>query len=302
MRQSQSPRGLTLMRHLVQRPVTSPRATVPLGTSMEKSNSEMLELTGVPIAFDCRMRMPRKGFVDCCATRDRCYDIGSEHATTSHVKEPGTAPMSTSLFRKLPRSSVFILLTTCGLLVDDLKSDEPSTSSPASMPDKEAGQVRNDNWLEMELVWCPPGKFKMGSPDSELKRAMNEGPQVEVKLTKGFWLGKCEVTQGQWESLKETTPWDGQAGVQEGDHNPATFVNWEDATEFCETRGGCQENGSILCPRKRNGNMPVAPVQQPRSSSVMTCGNWETMPGLANSMKKTASKRSPATCMLTKSR
>lgn len=154
--------------------------------------------------------------------------------------------MSTDLFRKLPRSSVFILLTSCGLLVDDLKSDEPATSPPASMPGKEAGQVRNDNRLEMELVWCPPGKFKMGSPDSELKRAMNEGPQVEVNLTKGFWLGKCEVTQGQWESLMETTPWDGQAGVQEGDHNPATFVNWEDATEFCNQLTSRERNAGRL--------------------------------------------------------
>jgi sulfatase modifying factor 1 len=116
------------------------------------------------------------------------------------------------------------------------KSDHPEKAAPAtavSMFGQKAGQVRNDNGLKMKLVWCPPGKFKMGSPESEAKRSKNEGPQVDVTLTNGFWLGKFEVTQGLWESLMETTPWRGKNGVQEGDDYSATFVNWEDATQFC---------------------------------------------------------------------
>lgn len=105
---------------------------------------------------------------------------------------------------------------------------------PNPMLGKEAGQVRNDNVLKMRFVWCPPGKFKMGSPESEPKRSKKEGPQVDVILTSGFWLAKFEATQQAWGSLMETTPWKGQDAVQEGDDVPATFVNWEDAAQFCE--------------------------------------------------------------------
>jgi formylglycine-generating enzyme required for sulfatase activity len=51
-----------------------------------------------------------------------------------------------------------------------------------------AGQVRDDNGLKMKLVWCPPGKFTMGSPTDDKYRNDDEN-QVDVTLTKGFWLG-----------------------------------------------------------------------------------------------------------------
>jgi formylglycine-generating enzyme required for sulfatase activity len=48
----------------------------------------------------------------------------------------------------------------------------------------------------VKLCWCPPGRFRMGSPPAELERRPDE-EQVEVTLTRGFWAGKYEVTQGQ---------------------------------------------------------------------------------------------------------
>ena len=52
----------------------------------------------------------------------------------------------------------------------------------------------------MEFVWCAPGSFEMGSPVDETGRFENE-PRHSVKLTKGFWIGRYEVTQRQWESV-----------------------------------------------------------------------------------------------------
>src|SRR3989442_12602343 len=49
----------------------------------------------------------------------------------------------------------------------------------------------------IKLCWCPAGRFKMGSPPSEPERRPDED-QVEVRLTKGFWMGKQEETQRQW--------------------------------------------------------------------------------------------------------
>jgi formylglycine-generating enzyme required for sulfatase activity len=96
-----------------------------------------------------------------------------------------------------------------------------------------AGQVRDDNGLKMKLVWCPPGQFTMGSPEDEKDRSDDEN-EVPVTLTKGFWLGREEVTQAEWHRLMQTTPWIGKKDVKEGDSYPATFVNWGEAMKFCK--------------------------------------------------------------------
>jgi hypothetical protein len=71
-----------------------------------------------------------------------------------------------------------------------------------------AGEVRKiqlNKDLSMELIWCPPGEFVMGSPTSEQGRKSNEN-QVNVKITKGFWMGKYEVTQEQWIAVMGNNP------------------------------------------------------------------------------------------------
>jgi formylglycine-generating enzyme required for sulfatase activity len=37
----------------------------------------------------------------------------------------------------------------------------------------------------------------MGSPESELTRALYEGPQTQVTISRGFHMGRYEVTQGE---------------------------------------------------------------------------------------------------------
>jgi formylglycine-generating enzyme required for sulfatase activity len=88
---------------------------------------------------------------------------------------------------------------------------------------------------KLKLVWCPPGKFPMGSPRGENDRRSDEGP-IEVILTTGFWLGRTEVTQRQWKCVMGTTPWSRKSdGGKEGDDFPATWVDYDDATKFCLT-------------------------------------------------------------------
>src|SRR6516225_5866001 len=57
----------------------------------------------------------------------------------------------------------------------------------------------------VRLCWCPSGKFIMGSPPSEPERRPGED-QVEVRLTRGFWIGKYEVTQGDWKRVVGMLP------------------------------------------------------------------------------------------------
>ena len=56
--------------------------------------------------------------------------------------------------------------------------------------------------LNLTMKWCPAGTFMMGSPRTEEGRYDNER-QHEVTLTKGFWMGETEVTQGQWKKIMD---------------------------------------------------------------------------------------------------
>ncbi len=131
--------------------------------------------------------------------------------------------------------TIFVITAIGSFCVSQAKLDEPgngATSTADLVRGKQPGQVRDDNGLKMKLVWCPPGKFTMGSPKSETHRMSNED-QVEVTLTDGFWIGKFEVTQSDWKQVQATEPWAGKGIAKEGDDLPATWLNWESAMDFC---------------------------------------------------------------------
>jgi formylglycine-generating enzyme required for sulfatase activity len=85
------------------------------------------------------------------------------------------------------------------------------------------------NNVKLDMVWIAPGEFVMGSPDSENGRGSNEGPQTRVRLSKGYWLGKYEVTQAQWQALMGNNP-----SHFKGGNLPVEKVSWNDAMEFCK--------------------------------------------------------------------
>lgn len=89
------------------------------------------------------------------------------------------------------------------------------------------------NSIGIELVLIPAGEFAMGSPLSEKGRYYDEGPVHPVRITKPFYLGATEVTQGQWKAVMRTEPWKGKDNVKEGDNYPVVHVNWYEAVEFC---------------------------------------------------------------------
>ncbi|MES2594920.1 MAG: formylglycine-generating enzyme family protein [Verrucomicrobiota bacterium] len=97
--------------------------------------------------------------------------------------------------------------------------------------------------LLMKFVWCPPGTFVMGSPPGEDGR-MTDEDQVQVRISKGFWLGQTEVTQAQWQAVMGTTfeqqvEKTGTTGWIKGmgDDHPMYFVNWDDAQSFVNKLG-----------------------------------------------------------------
>ena len=58
--------------------------------------------------------------------------------------------------------------------------------------------------------------------------------QVEVTLTKGFWMGKFEATQGQWKRVMGKLPGELTAELPEGDDFPVGNVNFAEAEAFCQ--------------------------------------------------------------------
>jgi formylglycine-generating enzyme required for sulfatase activity len=81
--------------------------------------------------------------------------------------------------------------------------------------------------VKLELEWVPAGSFQMGSPSSESGRSGDEGPVHTVELD-GFWMGKYEVTQEQYEAVMVKNP-----SSFKGAKNPVEQVSWNDAADFC---------------------------------------------------------------------
>ena len=84
----------------------------------------------------------------------------------------------------------------------------------------------------MEFVRIPAGTFVMGSPEDERARWDRwdrEGPQREVQISQDFWMGKYEVTQGEWEAVTGSNP---SYFADCGALCPVEEVSWDDAQEF----------------------------------------------------------------------
>ena len=85
------------------------------------------------------------------------------------------------------------------------------------------------NSIGMEFVLIPAGEFRMGSENGEDR----EQPVHVVRITKPFYLGKYQVTQGQWEAVMGNNP-----SRFPGDPNrPVERVSWEDTQEFLRRLG-----------------------------------------------------------------
>ena len=93
------------------------------------------------------------------------------------------------------------------------------------------------------MIFIPPGTFRMGSPTNEVDRWDSEGPQTMVTISRGFWMGKYEVTQGEYLAALRSNPswYNGDRTAQGGQDygtdlsRPVEMVRWGDATNYCAT-------------------------------------------------------------------
>ena len=87
-------------------------------------------------------------------------------------------------------------------------------------------------------VFIPPGTFRIGSPTSEAGRSPDESPQTDVIISRGVWMGKCEVTQGEYLTVMGNNPsWfngvRGQTDYGTDLNRPVEQVTWDDAVAYC---------------------------------------------------------------------
>lgn len=83
--------------------------------------------------------------------------------------------------------------------------------------------------VKQRLRWIRPGVFWMGSPEGELGRWDDEGPQHEVTISRGYWLADTPVTQALWEAVMGENP-----SAFKGAERPVEQVSWKDCQRFCE--------------------------------------------------------------------
>ena len=163
----------------------------------------------------------------------------------------------------------------------------------------------------MKMKWVAAGRFQMGSPAAEAGRSNDEGPQTEVTISRGYWLGMFTVTQEEWRAVAE----DG-SGLNPkpsyfcGERLPVEQVSWNDCEQWLQelnTLEGTRlpRGFSIVCRRKRNGNSPAVPepqlgffVETVMSNSMHTLG----IPGTAAvklmwSARKRRMRGARTTCM-----
>ena len=145
-----------------------------------------------------------------------------------------------------------------------------SPSSSAAL--KQLGNVFT-NAVGAEMVYIPPGEFLLGSTKEEQTWAVENGEREgEVKregeaprkarIKQGFWMGRTEVTVGQWKQFAAATGYPSEAekagqawcqdqrtktwtnmvgrswqdpnfGAPPKDNHPVCCVSWNDAAAFC---------------------------------------------------------------------
>ncbi len=89
--------------------------------------------------------------------------------------------------------------------------------------------VQGQKWivsgLEMPFIYIAPGTFQMGSNRDDKA----ERPVHKVTISKGYWIGKYEVTQDEYHAIMGSNP-----SNFKDNNKPVDQVNWNDAVSFCQ--------------------------------------------------------------------
>jgi formylglycine-generating enzyme required for sulfatase activity len=128
------------------------------------------------------------------------------------------------------------------------------TSQPTATPQRTLSQIlaTRDNYTEtlpggvkLDMVAVAPGSFTMGSSDEQIAEAKkncdscnfdDEKPQRAVNIAYGFFIGKFEVTQAQWQAVMGNN----SSNFKNCPECPVEQVSWNDAKEFIKKLNSLQ--------------------------------------------------------------
>jgi len=115
------------------------------------------------------------------------------------------------------------------VLVPGAKGEGPCVLPPG----KDGGEKRTvvlPGGAELTMVWIGAGKAVVGEEKARVRMPVD-----------GFWVGVCEVTQKQWQSVMGDNPsyFRGEelAVASRRGELPVECVSWEDCMEFCRQTG-----------------------------------------------------------------
>lgn len=110
------------------------------------------------------------------------------------------------------------------LLPSSVESNNAVALKDSSANSPVFGKAYTVPGLHLKLVYVAPGTFKMGSDNGEI----DEKPRHKVTISRGYWIGKYELTQRQYHSLMNMNP-----SYFKGPENPVECVSWQEAMDFC---------------------------------------------------------------------
>jgi serine/threonine protein kinase/formylglycine-generating enzyme required for sulfatase activity len=137
------------------------------------------------------------------------------------------------------------------------------------------GPIKDRDWtlpkLKMSFTYVKAGKFYMGS----LKGPRDEKPRRMITLKSSYWLGKYEVSNGEYLEFIAATGYNGNrnaddnylshfkvdSSIPTGNNYPVCWISWHNADAFCKW---------LTTREKRRGRLPKGYVYR-----LPTEAEWE---------------------------
>ena len=122
---------------------------------------------------------------------------------------------------------------SCRAFVNELSESSPAQGKQTTQAQPSPVLI---NSIGMKIVYVPDGRFLMGSPETELGRHSDEGPQHLVTISRSFYIGVYPVTQREFESVMNNNPSSFPESAGGGPDHPVDSVSWYEAVEYCRKR------------------------------------------------------------------
>jgi formylglycine-generating enzyme required for sulfatase activity len=129
------------------------------------------------------------------------------------------------------------------------------------------------------FVWIPPGEFEMGARDGEVETTDDERPRHRVRISRGFWVSRYEITQGQYQQLMGNNPSDFSATgsrrfsvAHDTSRFPVERVSWHDCISFANKLSELDSPARQRYYRINNATVEVAGGDGYR---LLTEAEWE---------------------------